>query len=142
MLTRRLRFQGNAWADIPAEVIEEVLDKLSAKDRWNSRLISSSWGLVVRGYKGNVVIPINASTLWSRATSFRQRQKQYPRTRFTIKWAKPLGFAPCAEVLATIAAKARRMDADSRDSCSSVRCSHQQLMPFPLLTAGRYSVKL
>ena len=107
--TTLLRFQGNAWADIPAEVIEEVLDRLSAKDRWNSRLISSSWGLVVRGHKCSVSISVNASTLWSRARSFRQRQKQYPRTRFTLTWAKSLGFAACAEVLATIAVKARSM---------------------------------
>ena len=109
MLITRLRFQGNAWADIPAEVIEQVLDKLSTKDRWNSRLISSSWGLVVRGSKCSVVIPVNASTLWTRATSFRQRQKQYPRTRFTLRLAKSLGFAACAVVLAAIAVQARNM---------------------------------
>ena len=99
--------QGNGWADLPGEVIEEVLDILCAKDRWNSRLISSNWGSVVRGYECEVVIPVDAKTLWSQSTSFRQRQKQYPRARFTLKFAKPLGFAECAALLSTTAAKVR-----------------------------------
>ena len=97
--------QGNGWADLPSEVIEEVLDKLCAKDVWNSRQISSNWGIVVRDYQCGVVVPVDTRTIWSQSTSFRQRQKQYPLTRFTLRLANPLCFAACAELLTATAAK-------------------------------------
>ena len=106
VIDNTVSLQGNGWADIPAEVIEKVLDNLSAQDRWNSRLISSNWGTVVRDCECSVVLPVDQTTLWSRATSFRQRQKQYPRTRFTLKLAKAFGFAGFAELLSSTVIKA------------------------------------
>ena len=49
--------QGEDWADLPAEVIEQVLAHLDSKDCWNSRLISSNWNVVVREYQHALVIP-------------------------------------------------------------------------------------
>ena len=59
----------------------------------------------MRDYQSDVVVPVDTKTFWSQSSSFRQRQKQYPRTRFTLKLAKPLEFAACAELLSATAAK-------------------------------------
>ena len=114
--------QGNGWADLPGEVIEEVLDILCAKDRWNSRLISSNWGHVVREYECDVVVSVDAKTLLSQSSSFRQRQKQYPRTRFTLKLAKPLGFDECAALLSTTAARVRQQALLEELKCQVSSC--------------------
>lgn len=87
-------------------MIEAVLGKLTAKDRWNSRLISSRWGDVVREYGGSVVVSVDPDTLLSRSPSF--LQQQYPKTRFTLKLANSLGFTEIADsLLAATVAKAR-----------------------------------
>ena len=102
-----LNVQGNDWADLPAEVVEAVLDNLDEKDCWDCRLISSNWGSVVREYQSDLVIPVHPRTLWSQsmASSFRQRQAQYPRTRFTLKLARPFDFGELAELLSATVTK-------------------------------------
>ena len=97
--------QGEGWADLPAEVIEQVLDNLDSKDSWNSRLISSNWNHVVRDYQCELVIPVDPKTLWSQSASFRQRQAHYPRTRFTFKLARPFSFSKLADMLSATVTK-------------------------------------
>ena len=82
-----------------------MLDNLNEKDCWGSRLISSNWGIVVRDYQCGLVVPVDPRTLWAQSGSFRQRQAQYPRTRFTFKLARPFDFGECAELLLATATK-------------------------------------
>ena len=132
--------QGNDWADLPAEVIEAVLDNLNEKDCWDCRLISSNWGIVVREYQCGLVIPVHPRTLWSQSSSFRQRQAQYPRTRFTLKLARPFDFGELAELLSATVKKVwvcKSALASERVCSGAALLTYQYLSSLSFLLAGQ-----
>ena len=113
------RFQGSEWADVTAEVIEDILGKLGTKDRWNSRLISSRWRGVFRDHGGSVVVTADPDTVWCRPLVF--LQQQYPKTRFTLKLAISLDFTEIASLLSvgTVAKACGRPDPCTSPSLTS-----------------------
>ncbi|KAL0035606.1 hypothetical protein WJX79_002229 [Trebouxia sp. C0005] len=139
--------ENNGWADLPAEVIEAVLDNLNEKDCWSSRLISSNWGVVVRDYQCGLVVPVDPRTLWSQSSSFRQRQAQYPRTRFTFKLARPFDFGECAELLSATVNKEKLANCDlqltlvTKESISPAQSDSRSASACGVLNSSRQTLE-
>ena len=111
MLKPELTVLAQDWANMPVDIVDNVLRKLSTADSWKTRQISRSWARRARqAVSFEIVLEANRRTLLDkvRILSKRRVQQRLPNVCVTFRLTGPLFLQEFASLLRRVKMKVRK----------------------------------
>ena len=105
--------QVSLWNILPQDVVESVLRKLSVRDSWACRSVSSCWASAVRSaVEFECVVHVQPRQLRSKLQALQQASRRRPRQgrrvldrSYTLQLSEPMSVVSCAELLISLMTK-------------------------------------
>ena len=99
------RSQAAPWNDAPAEVLEQIMQTLPARECWNARRLCSSWAAAARRKAHfETAFAVGPPYLLAKMGTLSERVDfaAYPHIRFSLYVGQTLEAKECASFLAQI----------------------------------------
>ncbi|DBA98708.1 TPA: hypothetical protein ACH3X1_014481 [Trebouxia sp. C0004] len=105
--------QVSMWNILPQDVVESILRKLSVRDSWACRGVSSCWASAVRSaIEFECVVHVQPRQLRSKLQALQQASRRCPQQgqpvldrSYTLQLSQPICVVSCAELLTSLMTK-------------------------------------